>query len=300
MMEFTQLLSQVILPIALALMMFAMGLSLTTADFKRVVEYPKAFWLGISMQLVLLPLLAWGLLSLFGMLTTVPVLVASGIIILAACPGGATSNIISHLSGGNGALSISMTAVVSLVVPFILPFSLGWQLSLLGGDSGPDQALQLPIVKTLMQLLVVTVVPVVGAMWLRHKYSDWVLKHEPKVHRFSSLLFIALVLSLMISNWPKLMMGWLVGALSLSLCVLVMVLASSASRLMKFDERTQITLMVETGIQNAGTGIFIAAALLGNPQLALIPLVYGLLMNIPAVMLILYGKSRQLDTPMPT
>ena len=300
-MDFAQLLSQVILPIALALMMFAMGLSLTLADFKRVVEYPKAFWLGICMQLFLLPLLAWGLLSLFGLLTPIPVLVASGFIILAACPGGATSNIISHLAGGNGAMSISMTALVSLLVPFILPFSLGWQLSLLSEGSGPDQALQLPIMKTLMQLLVVTVVPVLGAMWLRHKYSDWVLKHEPKVRRFSSLLFIALVLGLMISNWPKLIsMGWLVGALSLCLCVLVMMLASYVSRLMKLDEKTQLTLMVETGIQNAGTGIFIAAGLLGNPQLALIPLVYGLLMNIPAIMLIMYGKSRRLHTPMPT
>lgn len=291
MMEFAQLLSQVILPIALALMMFAMGLSLTLADFRRVIEYPKAFFLGVAMQLVLLPLLAWGLLWLFEFLIVVPMVVASGIIILAACPGGATSNIISHLAGGDGALSITITAFVSLLVPFILPFTLAWQLSLLAGDGGAG--LQLPIARTLLQLVAITIVPVLLAMAMRHYLRQRVLSAEPLVKRFSSLLFVLLVLALMVVNWQKLAsMGWVLAALSLCLCILMMLLAERIACAARLALASRRTLMIETGIQNAGTGIFICAVLLQDSQLALVPLIYGLLMNIPALLLIVNQQRK--------
>ena len=296
----SELLSQIVLPISLALMMFAMGLSLTLADFRRVVKFPKAFVLGLSLQLLLLPLLAWLLIWAVGLVVTVPLLLASGLIILAACPGGATSNIISHLSGGDGALSISMTAVVSLLAPFILPLLLTWQLGLLelwvadphSTASTQTLTLQLPILKTLMQLMVVTVVPVLLAMLVRHHFQVWVAKHESFIRRSSTWLFLALILGLLLTNANKLMaMGWLVAFMCLSLCLLTMLLAFVLSRVVGVDKRTQTTLMIESGIQNAGTGMFIAAVLLQNPTLALIPLIYGLLMNLPAVVMIMQGRK---------
>lgn len=283
-MTLPQLLTQVLLPIMLALMMFSMGLSLTTKDFKRIANYPKAAFSGILMQLMLLPAIAWGLILLLGIWVSIPPLVTFGILILAACPGGATSNVISHLAGGEGALSISMTAIVSLLIPFIIPVSLAYQLSWLGGEA---ISLQLPIIKTIMQLLLVTVIPVIIAMVIRHRWSAAVIKVEPVFRKGSGLLFLILVLALMIAQWEKIQqLGWQVAGLCLALCLTAMLASYLIAKLLGFDGRTTKTLSIEVGIQNAGTGIFIAAVLMNQPELALIPLTYGLVMNIPAFVLI--------------
>jgi len=286
-----QLLTQVMLPIMLALMMFAMGLSLSVLDFKRIAKYPKAVFSGILMQLLLLPAIAWGILLFLGLWMAIPPLVALGILILAACPGGATSNVISHLAGGEGALSISMTAFVSLLIPFIIPVSLAYQFSWLGGEA---INVQLPIVKTIMQLLLVTVIPVIIAMAIRHRWSAAVIKVEPAFRKGSGLLFLILVLALMIAQWEKIQqLGWQVAGLCLALCLTAMLASYLIAKLLGFDGRTKKTLSIEVGIQNAGTGIFIAAVLMNQPELALIPLTYGLVMNIPAFVLIGLNYSQK-------
>lgn len=283
-MTLPQLLTQVLLPIMLALMMFAMGLSLTSKDFKRIVKYPKAAFSGILMQLLLLPIIAWGLILLLGLWVSIPPLVALGILILAACPGGATSNVISYLAGGEGALSISMTAFVSILMPFIIPVSLAYQLSWLGGEV---INVQLPMVKTIVQLLLVTVIPVIIAMALRHRWSAVIIKVEPAFRKGSGLLFLILVLVLAITQWEKIQqLGWQVAGLCLALCLIAMLASYLIAKLLGLDFRTKKTLSIEVGIQNAGTGIFIAAALMNQQELALIPLTYGLVMNLPALVLI--------------
>lgn len=290
-MTLAQLLTQVMLPIMLALMMFAMGLSLSVLDFKRIARYPKAVFSGVLMQLLLLPAIAWGILLLLGLWVAIPPLVILGILILAACPGGATSNVISHLAGGEGALSISMTALVSLLIPFIIPVSLAYQFSWLGEEA---INVQLPIVKTIMQLLLVTVIPVIIAMAIRHRWSAAVIRVELAFRKGSGLLFLILVLALMIVQWEKIQqLGWQVAGLCLVLCLVAMVTSYLIANLLGFDLRTQKTLSIEVGIQNAGTGIFIAAVLMNQPELALIPLTYGLVMNIPAFVLIGLNYSQK-------
>jgi BASS family bile acid:Na+ symporter len=270
-------------------MMFSMGLSLTIADFKRIANYPKAAILGVMMQLMLLPLLAWGLILFADSLFSLPMSLAMGLLILAACPGGATSNVIAHLAGGDGALSISMTAVVSLIVPFLVPVTLLFQFSWLGAEA---KAFQLPIMKTIMQLLIVTVIPVILAMLLRHYFSLKVQAVEPSFRKLTGIMFIALVISLTLAQWQKLsLLGLEVIILCLALCLLSMSIAYLIANKLGLDKKTEKTLSIEVGIQNAGTGIFIAAVLMGNPELALIPLMYGLLMNIPAVILIGMNQS---------
>ncbi len=286
-----QIIAQVVLPITLAIMMFAMGLSLTPNDFKRISVLPKAAITGIMMQLLLLPLIAWALILIFGLFTTIPVILSFGLLILASCPGGATSNVISHLAGGDGALSISMTAVVSLLVPFIVPVSLSYQLSWLGGDT---LNIELPILKTIMQLILITAFPVLLAMLLRHHFPKKVMALEPAFKKISGGIFIALVIALTITQWPQLKtLGIEVVILCLSLCLLAMLAAYLTAKSQGFDIPTQKTLTIEVGIQNSGTGMFIAAVLLNSPELALISLLYGLLMNIPAFTLIAanYVKS---------
>jgi BASS family bile acid:Na+ symporter len=278
--------AQVVLPISLALLMFSLGLSLTVNDFRRVVTSPRPVLVGISMQLLLLPVIAGLLIIIAQWFMPLPHELIVGLLILAACPGGATSNIISHLSGGDGALSISMTAVVSLLVPFILPFSLALQLSWWG----ESLAVELQLLKTVMQLLLITVIPVLLAMILRWRWSSTVIKVEPSFRKVSGLLFVLLVLSMMIGQWPQLqVMGMGVAALCLALCLCSMLAAYLLARWQRFDRKVVKTLSIEVGIQNAGTGIFIAAVILNQPDLALVPLMYGLVMNIPAFSMIVFN-----------
>lgn len=282
-MDVIQILAQLALPISLALMMFSLGLSLTINDFRRIAISPRPVLIGVVMQLLLLPVIAAGLITVAQLFTSLSQALIVGLLILAACPGGATSNIISHLSGGDGALSISMTAIVSVMVPFILPLSLAMQLSWWGESS----AVELPLLKTLLQLLIITVLPVFLGMAIRRRWSKTVLSIEPRVRKLSTLIFVLLVLSLMYGQWPQLSkMGMSVAALCLGLCLCAMLVAYLLARWQGFDKRVVKTLSIEVGIQNAGTGMFIAAVVLNQPELALVPLMYGLVMNIPAFSLI--------------
>lgn len=281
------------LPIALGLMMLAMGLSLTFADFQRIARYPKAAVLGILMQLFLLPLIAWVLIlsitNFIPLSSELAQLLFLGLIILAACPGGATSNIISYLAGGDVALSISMTAVVSILVPFVVPVSLAYQFSWLGEEA---IALHLPFAKTALQLLLVTVIPVLVGMVVRHHWTASIVKLEPLIGKLIGALFVCLILVLMFVQWPKLQeMGVGVMLVCLSLCMIAMLLAYSLAKFLGFSYEIKKTLAIEVGFQNAGTGMFIAAVLLGRPDWALVPLMYGLIMNLPAFILIVINSS---------
>jgi BASS family bile acid:Na+ symporter len=275
-------------------MMLAMGLSLTLNDFRRIARYPIAAVVGIALQLVLLPLIAW--LLIFVVKLFIPIsselsqLLFLGLVILAACPGGASSNVISYLAGGDAALSVSMTALVSLLAPFIIPISLAYQFLWLGGDA---IALHLPFLKTLMQLLVVTAFPVILGMLIRHYWTQAIIKWEPFVAKVTGIVFVCLILTLIIVQWPKLLnMGIWVALLCLSLCVIAMLIAYVIAKVVGFNVSIQKTLAIEVGFQNAGTGMFIAAVLLDNPSLAVVPLMYGLVMNLPAFILIALNAQR--------
>ncbi|MBQ0731648.1 MAG: bile acid:sodium symporter family protein [Oleispira antarctica] len=292
-MEFLQILTQLVLPISLALMMFSLGLSLSANDFRRIAVSPRPAIVGIAMQLLLLPLIAWILLIAVQWFMPISNELILGLIILAACPGGATSNIISHLSGGDGALSVSMTAVVSLLMPFILPLSLALQLAWWDETLSVD----FPVMKTVMQLLLITVIPVLLGMLTRGRWLVVVIRLEPTVRKLTALMFVLLVLFLMFEQWPQLnVLGFEVAALCLSLCLCSMFAAYLFARCLSFDNKVIKTLSIEVGVQNAGTGIFIAIGVLNQPILALVPLMYGLVMNIPAFSLIainLYRKRSQ-------
>ena len=155
-----ELLKQLALPLALFTVLFGMGLSLVPADFRRVLLSPKAKIVGLTCQLVLLPLVAFALALVFRL----PGELAVGLMVLAACPGGATSNVITHLAKGDTALSVTLTAISSMVcvftIPWIVAFSMDWFL-------GSGAAVQLPFWKTLGQLTIVTIVPIICGMAVR-------------------------------------------------------------------------------------------------------------------------------------
>ncbi len=281
------MLTQVALPLALAMMMLVMGLSLRPAHFVAVAREPKLILLGLALQLLLLPALAF----LLVLVLSLPATLAIGLVILAACPGGATSNVISHLSGGDASLSVTLTALITLLAPLTLPLWVNTQLQWLNLD---QLDLYLPWLPTLMPLLLVTVLPLLLGMALAASYPRRVSPALPWLNRLSLLLFMALVIAMAVANSERLPQLWSQATLAcLGLCLLAMMSTALISRLLQLGERRSITLMVEVGIQNAGTAMLISATILQRPDLALVALFYGILMNLPALLLIGRRMLRQ-------
>lgn len=282
-----QVLSQVVLPLALAVMMLVMGLSLRLEHFRRILQQPGLIALGLALQWFLLPLVAVLLIAVLNL----GVEVALGLIILAACPGGATSNVISHLSGGDAALSVTLTAIVSLLAPLTLPLWISLMTDVL---AMPSLSVALSFKAAALPLLLVTVIPLLTGMMLAARFRDRTERHAPLLNRLSFLLFFALVVALAWVNANRLPELWSTVTLAcLGLCLMVMTLSAFLTQAVFSNRRYSRTLAIEAGIQNAGTAMLISVTLLQRPELALVALFYGILMNIPALLLIFYSQLRQ-------
>ena len=282
-----QLLNTVLLPVSLGLMMLALGLSLQVKHFANVIQHPKAIALGLLMQLFLLPATAW--LVIAGL--SVPAELAAGLILIALAPGGATSNAISFLSRGDTALSISLTAVTSLITPFSIPLLLSLQYQWLGLET---TAFDLPVLPTMFKLIVVTLLPVLIGMTLRHLFERTVSAIQAPVQRLVGILFIALVIAMAWVNRAQLPdIISISTAAILCLCCLAMLFSNRLATAAGLHSDQQITLTIEVGIQNAGTAMMVAATLMQQPALAMIALYYGIAMNGPALAIIGW---RQLKT----
>ncbi|MBE1277209.1 bile acid:sodium symporter family protein [Enterovibrio baiacu] len=270
------------LPIALAWMMFCVGLTLTVADFKRVSEFPGKVAAGLSAQLIGLPIIAYCLIQLFNL----PEVVAVGLWILALAPGGASSNAICHLCGGDSALSITMTAISSLIIPFSLPLMLPFVLS--------DVSAIIPVKTAIMQLIAVTLVPVLLGMTFKRFCTSAGFERFAQFAGRTALwaLFFTVAITLAANTKVFNQLFSVASIAVLLLCVLGMALGVAVAKGLGGDATLSKTLSIEVGIQNAGTAIFVAVVQLNQPQLALTPLLYGILMNIPAIILIVMSRRK--------
>ncbi|MBT3229913.1 MAG: bile acid:sodium symporter family protein, partial [Candidatus Marinimicrobia bacterium] len=183
----------IILPLSLVFIMFSLGLSLTLNDFKNVAQQPKVFAVGILNQMVLLPLVAFGLILLFGLTKEMAV----GLMILACCPGGVTSNILTKLAKGDTALSISYTAVVSVVSVITLPIITGFSIAyFMGAEAPPINVLSLGIT-----MFLITAIPVAIGLLVHHKAEEFTRGFEPKASKISAILFVVIVIGALSSEW---------------------------------------------------------------------------------------------------
>lgn len=284
------LMTQVILPAALFLIMTGVGLSLTLADFRRVADYPRAVLAGILLQLLGLPVLALALVSLFGL----PGALAAGLMMVALAPGGATSNMITFLLRGDTALSVSLTAVSSLITPFTMPLMawvvLGWWLP----DSGSGD---FPIVPTMAKLLVMALVPVGLGMLIRHFAPAFSDRMQAPVKFLSILFLVVVVVGIVKANHEQLMaiIGQ-VAPVAILLMVLALIMGWQVARWLGLSTEVAMTLAVETGIQNAGTALMITAAILHNAQMSAAALCYGVVMNIPILVMLVWRNLPQRQT----
>ncbi|MEM9332791.1 MAG: bile acid:sodium symporter family protein [Pseudomonadota bacterium] len=273
------------LPIALAIIMFGMGLGLTVADFTRVFKKPRAFLAGTFLQVVSLPILAFIIVSVFPMSGAFAV----GIMILAACPGGVTSNILTYIGKGDVALSVSLTAIISLVGFITVPVITGWALSNFMGEAAPE----LPIAKTMIGILLITTVPVVLGMIVRRISAEFADKAERVFGPLSIIVFLVVVIGALIAEREN-VVPYIAqtGVPTIVLNILTMLVAGlvATTLVIPRDQRTAITL--ECGLQNATLGITVAVTLLNRTDISVPIAVYGLLMLFTGFGYAMWAKKR--------
>ena len=266
------ILTQLVLPLSLFIIMLGMGLSLTINDFKRVVKIPKAMTLGIVCQLLLLPLIGLALIMTFSL----PPELAVGVMILAFCPGGTTSNMFSYLARADVALSITLTAIISLVTPFTIPLFTGLTMEVLLEN---PQQFSIPIGKTIIQLLVITVLPVSIGMFIFKKMPNFAQKMEKPVKVFSIVLLFLIIAGIVLKNRDA-MVGFFIqtGFVTLLLNVISMAAGYALASLAKVDKRQAATVGIEVGIQNGTMALLVTSTLIGNATMAIPAVTYSLLM----------------------
>ncbi len=276
---------QLLLPAGLSFIMFAVGLALTGADFRLVLERPRAVAIGLIGQMVLLPALAWMLVIVFAP----PPAFAVGIVILAACPGGITSNLLTHLAGGSAALAVTLTGITSFAGAATVPVLVNLALVQFGGwEAGVD----LPVLNMSLSLFAVSTLPLALGMAVKHLHPSLSARIEPAVRRVARLVFAVIVVGAFTNQWPVMMAhAGVVLPPVLALNVAAMALASAMARGAGLSRREGIAVVLETGLQNGALGIFVATVLLGRGDMMAPSIVYALVMNVTALAFILVQRA---------
>lgn len=280
----SSLLTAVLLPLALAVVMLGMGLSLVPEDFRRITRYPKAVTVGTVCQVLLLPLIG----ALITIVVPMQPPIAVGLIVLAVCPGGPSSNLITYLAKGDVALSVTLTALSSLITVFTIPVFANLALQHFLGQSA---AIALPIGQTMLQIFLITLLPTAIGMAIRHQFPYTAKRLEKQMSRLAVGLLVLIIGLLLVREGSKLP-GFIVqvGIGVLLLNLLAMLTGFFAGKLFRLPLAQQICIAIEVGIQNGTLAIAITAGLLNNADMAVPAAVYSLLMYVTGFAAILYGR----------
>ncbi|MUP47514.1 bile acid:sodium symporter family protein [Gramella sp. BOM4] len=263
----------IIMPVSIAIIMFGIGLELKFSDFKRVFLYPKAILVGLSSQLLLLPMIALALIYFWPMDPIYKI----GIMLLAACPGGTASNLVTKMLKGRVALSVSMTAFNSFLILFTIPLIIELSYFIFGTDS---RSVNLSFWETMQQIVTTVVAPVLTGIIIGNLFSE--LQRE-KLHRFlkyflPAMLLVAVVFVIFFDDTTKEIhyLDYIPLFIPLVLFNLSsMLIGYFISRKMKLQNDAAYTIAIEIGLQNSVLALYIANQLLEEPELSLIAILYG-------------------------
>ena len=280
------LVNSVIIPICLFLIMMGMGLTLVTNDFKRVLKYPKAVGIGLTNQLILLPIIGFALANIMPLRPEYAV----GVMLLVLCPGGTTSNLFTYLAKGDVALSVTMTAIASVITVFTIPIVLSFSLIYFMGSGS---AFELPVLKTVLTLVLLTIVPISIGMLIKRYAPGVADRSQIYVSRFGVLFLTFLVLFLGYVQRDIIVDAFIAtGPVSIILNLSTMALGYYSSKWfgLNLAQRTSITL--EVGLQNSTLSIFMALTLLSNYDMSMMPAIYTLVMFLTAGILVRIFSAR--------
>ncbi len=284
--------SGVLLPLILAFIMFSLGLGLTVGDFRRIFTQPRALLVGVVCHFVLLPLDCFLLLGAWGMTGVFAV----GFMILAACPTGSTSNLLTYLARGDVALALSFTAVASVATIFTLPLVVTWAL---GHYLGTARAIDVPVGLMMGQVALVLGVPVSLGMFARHRFTAWAQRFEPRATRVATGLFVLIVLLAVVKNWPLLRDNFsTLAPFAVLLNVSMLGVGFAVAWAARLPSRQSVTLGIETAVQNAALALVIASTVLKEDAMAIPGAVYGVLMYAGGLVFALAMRRLVYDEPL--
>ena len=279
----------IVIPV-LALLMFQLGLTLSVTDFRRVVERPRAVMVGLCGQLLLLPVIACLLGQCFGLQ---PVFFL-GLMLIACCPGGSSSNVFSMLARGDVALSVSLTACSSVITLFTIPVVMGVATQLAAGAGAAD--IHLPVGQLIGQNLVLALLPIFVGMGVRYRWPDAATRLSRMLERVALPLLVLLVVVFYTQNSQALLQHLpTLGAVVTLLILLSMLGGWLLSRAARLGHQQQRTLVIEVGMQNAAQAIAMAASPLvfDNETMAIPAIIYSLMMNVCLITYVLAVRRKQ-------
>ncbi len=274
-----------IAPIALALIMLGLGLGLTTQDFVRVLKQPKDFFIGFVCQLMVLPIIAFLLIKILN----TPLELALGVMIIAAAPGGVTSNVLTKFANGDVALSVSLTAIISLISILTVPFIVFKSAELLNVSYIANNISMLGI--SLKMFLVVTL-PVMIGMLIRKFATNFIINNTRNIQRISILLFALVFIAIWIEEWDKIISFITrAGLIALILNVVMMTVGFYVAKVFAsgMDQRKCISL--ECGLQNGTLAVFVSTQIFDNIVYMVPTAAYALIMFVTSIIFVFLVKN---------
>ena len=284
------IMTDIVLPLALAFIMLSLGLGLTFADFTRIIKMPKDFAVGVLCQLFLLPLVAFILISVWDLRPEI----ALGVMIIAAAPGGVTSNILTLFARGDVALSVSLTAVISLLSVISIPFIVGLSYDHLIDKPGANN---ISVTGIAISVFLIVTIPVIAGVLLRRFADKFVATIESSTRFVSAILFV-LVLAGAIYQQSDNIVGYFAeaGAVTLVLNVLMMFIAYFVASALSTKNKQKIAISIECGLQNGTLAIAVAVILMGSSPVMIPAATYSLIMFATSLIFICFLRSKNTET----
>ena len=279
------IITDIFLPLALAFIMFALGLGLTGADFLRVLKQPKDFLVGAISQIILLPIIAFILIKIWPISPEL----AIGVMIIAAAPGGVTSNILTSFAKGDVALSISLTAIISLLSVITVPFIIITSLNLLDLNNVSQN---ISLTNMALSMFLIVTLPVILGMIIKKILSNFALSFEPIAKKISIFLFVLVLIGAILAERNNVIAYFAqAGLITLVLNVVMMIVAFSVAQLLGSGVAQKKCIAIECGLQNGTLAIFVATTLFGGGVYLIPAATYSLIMFATSLIFVFITKK---------
>ena len=276
--------AKTIAPVCLAIIMFGLGLGLTTSDFLRVIKRPRDFIVGFLSQVILLPIIAFGLILIIPM----PIEIAMGVMIIAAAPGGVTSNVLTKFANGDVALSVSLTAVVSLLAIFIVPLIIFNSANLIGVEINRE----ISILNIAVKMFFVVTVPVIFGMVTRSLMTDFIISKTLIIQRLSIILFLIIFIAIWVEEWDRIVSFIARAGLVAGILNLVMIFVGYyIAKMFASGVPQRKCISLECGLQNGTLAVFVATQLFDEIVFMVPTAAYALIMFVTSIFFVLIVRK---------
>ena len=276
--------AKTIAPVCLAIIMFGLGLGLTTSDFTRLLKTPRDFFVGFLSQVILLPVIAFGLILIIPM----PIEIAMGVMIIAAAPGGVTSNVLTKFANGNVALSVSLTAVVSLLAIFIVPLIVFNSANFIGVEVTKEISMKSITVK----MFFVVTVPVLFGMIVRSLMTDFIISKTLIIQRLSIILFLIVFISIWVEEWDRIVSFIARAGLVTGILNLVMIFVGYyVAKMFASGVAQRKCISLECGLQNGTLAVVVATQLFDEMVFMVPTAAYALIMFVTSIFFVLIVRK---------